>query len=93
MGYDPHNPRNWHWPEGMPESLANSKVRMAVKHLNIKHNADGTITIKADNYTESIEIEGKSGEELYDAVKWGIIGAGFQWTNAMAQLVRSELNK
>lgn len=88
-----HDPRTWHWPEGMPESLANTKARMAVKTLNIRHNADNTITIKANNYTESIEITGKTDPELFEAVKWATIGAGFNWTDDLATLVRSELSR
>lgn len=77
----------------MPESLANTKARMAVKTLNIRHNADNTITIKANNYTESIEITGKTNPELFEAVKWAIIGAGFDFTPEIGDLVRSELQK
>ena len=90
---DPHNPRNWYWPLGMPESIANTKARMAVKTLNIRHNADNTITISANNYRESIEITGKTDMELFEAVKFAIICANFDWTDEIDALVRSELGK
>jgi hypothetical protein len=90
---DPHNPRNWHWPEGIPESLANTEERMAVKTLHIKHNTDDTITIKVNNYVESIEIQGKTNLELFEAIKWAIICGHFQWNDEIATLVATEISK
>ena len=51
---DSHDPRTWNWLDGVPESLTNTKVRMAIKTLKIRHNTDNTITISANNYRESI---------------------------------------
>lgn len=93
MGMDPHDPRNWNWLDGVPESIANTKVRMAVKTLNIRHNADGTITIAANNYRESIEVDGKTDMELYECAKFAIISAGFDFTDEIGSLLRSELEK
>lgn len=90
---DPHDPRKWHWAEGMPESLAQTKVRMAVKTLNIRHNADGTITISANNYRESIEVEGKSENELFECARYAIICAGFDFSADTERLLRSELGR
>jgi len=93
MGMDPHDPRNWNWLDGPPESLTNTKVRMAVKTLNIRHNADGTMTIAANNYRESFEVEGKSEDELFDCAKFAIISAGFDFSADLERLLRSELSK
>lgn len=88
-----HNPREWHWPEGIPESLANTKARMAIKTLNIRKNADNTLTISANNYRESISIEGKTDQELYEACKYAIICASFDWNDEVSTLVSTELAK
>ena len=89
---DHHDPRTWHWAFGMPESLQNStKVEMGTKTLYIKHNADNTVTVKAGNYTESIGIEGKLDIEVFEAVKYAIICANFEWTDEIESFVRSEL--
>jgi hypothetical protein len=90
---DPHDPRTWHWPLGMPETLAKTEVRMAVKTLNIRKNADNTLTVSANNYKESIGLEDKSEQEIYESVKFAIICANFDWNNETADLVRSELEK
>jgi len=90
---DPHDPRNWNWLDGPPESLTNTEVRMAIKTFNIRRNADGTITVAANNYRESFEIAGKSEEELLEAVKFALIMAHFSWTDQIAGLVREELEK
>lgn len=90
---DPHDPRQWHWPEGMPETLAQTKVRMAVKTLTIRRNADKTITISANNYRESFEVEGKTKEELFEYAKFVTLSAGFNITDEIEALIRSELEK
>jgi len=90
---DIHDPRTWNWLDGVPESLANTKVRMAIKTFTIRRNADGTVTVSANNYRESFEIAGKSDEELFEAVKYALIMAHFSWTDKIEELVRSELDK
>ena len=90
---DIHDPRTWNWLEGIPESIANTKVRMAVKTLNIRHNADNTITVSANTYKESIGLDGKTPTEVYEAVKFAIICQGFDWTDELVDLVQSELIK
>lgn len=66
---------------------------MAVKTVNIRHNADNTITVRTNNYTESIGIEDKTEKQLFDAVRYALICANFEWTNEVADLVRQELAK
>lgn len=99
---DIHDPRTWHWGLGMPETLKDS-IKIGVKDekgkivahriLTIRHNADNTITVRADNYMESVEVTGKSDPELFEAVKYAVICASFEWTDEIEGLVRSELGK
>lgn len=90
---DSHDPRTWHWPQGVPESLANTEVKMAIRTLSIKKNADHTLTVRANNYTEHISIEGKNEDEVFDAVKWALVCANFDWNSNVKDLVRQELAK
>ena len=90
---DPHDPRTWYWPEGIPQTLADTKVRMAIKTLNIRRNADNTITISCNNQRESIGLDGKTSDELFESVKFAIICQGFEWDDEKAVLVREELIK
>jgi hypothetical protein len=77
----------------MPQTLADTELRMAVKTVNIRRNADNTLTVRTNNYTESIGIENKTEKQIFDAVKYALICANFEWTNEVADLVRQELGE
>jgi|RhiMethySRZTD1v2_1073278.scaffolds.fasta_scaffold23651_4 hypothetical protein len=64
---------------------------MGVRTLNIRRNADGTVTISSGGYKESINVREKTPEEKYDAVKWAILTAGFAYSEQIEELVREEL--
>jgi len=46
------------------------------KTYSIRHNADGTITVKVGRAKEHITTEGKDRGEIFDAVKWMLISKG-----------------
>jgi phosphoribosylformylglycinamidine (FGAM) synthase-like amidotransferase family enzyme len=64
---------------------------MAQRTLSVRKNADETVTIKANNYVESVDISVKSVFEKYEAVRWAIITAGFSYTDEIDNLVIKEL--
>ena len=51
------------------------------------------MTIRVGGMSESIEITGKSKDELLDYVKWAVICQGFSWSAEMEEIFRSELAK
>lgn len=98
-----HDPRKMQWPQGMPDSIANTlmleqfkdgwSLNLAEKTVSVRRNADHTLTVSADNYKESISISDKTEEELFEAIKYAIICANFEWSDQMNRYVRSEVEK
>jgi hypothetical protein len=64
---------------------------MAERVLSVRRNQDGTMTISAGGYRESVEIRSKTPWEKYEAVRWAILTAGFAFTEDVEELVRKEL--
>ena len=64
---------------------------MGERTLSVRKNADNTITISSGTYRESVDIQSKTPFEKYEAVKWAIITAGFEFTDAVERMVQKEL--
>jgi hypothetical protein len=92
MDKNPHDPRNWFWPFGTPESLR-SKDEMAQKTVEIKRNKDNTITVKSGTgYVETINLAGKTRPERYESVRWAVITAGFEISPEIEALISETLD-
>jgi len=64
---------------------------MARITYGITANKDGTITIRVGRQVEHISIEGKTPEELWQAIKWAAISKGMPSDSPMLIEIRNKL--
>lgn len=65
---------------------------MGKKTLSVRKNSDGTVTISAGRYKESIEIRSKTPSEKLEAVRWVILTVGLVYSKDVENMVKDELN-
>lgn len=64
---------------------------MAKKKLTVRKNADGTVTVRGDNYIEHFATQGRVPAEMFEIVRWGILTAGFFFSEEIERMVKREL--